>query len=666
MSDVEIRILLIEGRAGEFKLLPGMLSGAAPGTRFMLETVSTLKEGMERTESKRFDVVLLDLNLPDGEGLEALRRFRDSVYDGPVIILSASNEEHLGVEAVRLGAQDYLVKGQVTVPLLTRSIFYAIERWRVEEELKRYRERLEEMVEQRTLELQTANRRLSVEIAERERAQGELAASEEKYRLLVDHAHEAITVEADTVIKFVNPAASELTGLPPERLGGRRFEEFLHPDDRDEILEVYRRRHLGEPVVAPKSFRVLRANGQTRWVELNTVEIKWEGRPASLNFLRDFTDQKMLEEQIVQAQKMDAIGRLAGGIAHDFNNLLMVISGYSEIVRGAVAPNDVTAGALDQIRKAVDRAATLTSQLLSFSRKQPIKPEVVDLNDVIRGAARMLQPLLRREVQLVLALSGGPKPIVADPAQIEQVLINLAANSRDAMPGGGDLRISTRDGASGRPGDWVVLAIEDTGTGMSKETVSHIFEPFFTTKKRGQGTGLGLATVYGIVRQFGGEILVESTPGAGTIFTILFPASAMPLTEPMMSGPGAPSQIGRGRILLVDDEPEVLNVLRRILEDAGYDVTTASRREEALSVVSTIEGSIRAALVDVVMPGMKIGEFVAALRRERPATRLILISGYSGSTEDVSEIAKRADLFLRKPIEGGALLREIGRVVGAS
>ncbi len=359
-----------------------------------------------------------------------------------------------------------------------------------------------------------------------------------------------------------------------------------------------------------------------------------------------------------QAAKMVAIGRLAGGVAHDFNNLLMVISGYNDIIATRVDDDGLVGESSEQIRKAVKRAATLTTQLLSFSRKKLLRPVLVDLNRVIHEATSMLMPIVGNQIRLAFDLEPGLAPTTADPTQLEQALVNLAENARDAMPQGGALTVSTE-----RAGGYVVLRFSDTGCGMDAETLSHVFEPFYTTKRHGGLTGLGLSTVYGIVEQCGGEIRVESTPGRGTIFSLYFPAAEVAAEgSGVREGAGAAAR-GSERLLVVDDEPEVVTVLKEALVSGGYLVATATRRENALELFVSPEERFDMVLVDVVMPGMGVADFIRELRRAKPQAKVALISGYSGGGEEVTALAKTADLFLSKPIERPKLLRELRRVL---
>ncbi len=368
-----------------------------------------------------------------------------------------------------------------------------------------------------------------------------------------------------------------------------------------------------------------------------------------------------------QAQKMEVVGRLAGGIAHDFNNLLAVIIGYTELLQMQLPPGDPARRPADEIHRAADRAAALTHQLLAFSRKQMLAPKLLDLNEVVTRMHRMLRRVIREDIELRLAVAPGPARVRADPSQLEQVIMNLAVNAQDAMPQGGTFSLETgclaldESGAACYadllPGRYLTLVVADTGVGMDLETRRHLFEPFFTTKEVGQGTGLGLATVYGIVKQSGGEIEVESEPDAGTTFRLLFPEAE----DPAAAGPGAgPEPLdGTETILLVDDERMVRELVRRLLQERGYQVLEAAGAEEALGLAAGHPGPVHLLLTDVVMPGLSGPELAVRLTAERPETKVLYMSGYT----DERLMGRAADTpgagFLAKPFTPDDLARKL-------
>ncbi len=386
-------------------------------------------------------------------------------------------------------------------------------------------------------------------IVQRKRDEEALRTSEEKYRQVVENAHDAIFIAQDGLIKFPNSRLAEISGYSVEELTRRPFLEFVHPDDRELVATQHHRRMQGEEVPHTYSFRAVNKWGNTVWAELSAVLLEWEGRPATLNFLRDITLQKKLESQLVHAQKMEAVGTLAGGIAHDFNNILQAVQGYAELLLLSTGEGDPGYRELKEISRAAKRGGELTQQLLTFSRKVESKLQPVDLNQIIEAVRQLLERTIPRMIQIEVHLTGSLHPVEADASQIEQILMNLAVNARDAMPDGGTLRIETKnvlltqDDLQGHsellPGAYVVLAVADSGQGMDPAVLENIFDPFFTTKEVGKGTGLGLAMVYGIVKSHHGHITCVSQPGKGTRFEIFLPAV----------GPDAPAPTARSRDL---------------------------------------------------------------------------------------------------------------------
>ena len=391
-------------------------------------------------------------------------------------------------------------------------------------------------------------------------------------------------------------------------------------------------------------------------------------------FLRDVTSSRHMEDQLRQAQKMEAVGRLAGGIAHDFNNLITVIRGFSELALGELPSDSRMAGDIAQVKSAAERAAELTSRLLTFSRKQVLQPRVVDLASLIAGIEAMLRRVIGEDVDISTACTPDTGRIMADPGQIEQVLMNLAVNARDAMPRGGALRIETSNhAATGHPGsqlpglsagEYVCLRVSDTGHGMDRDTLTRIFEPFFTTKEPGKGTGMGLSTVYGIVSQSGGHIYCTSAPDEGTVFTILFPRLLGPAREAAPSEPTAATAGGTERILLVEDEPAVRHYARRVLEKGGYTVREAPSAERAMDIASRDPG-FSLLLTDVVMPGMGGSDLAARLTALHPSVRTLFISGYTQQALESRGTLSGEVALLRKPFDENALLAAVRRVLDA-
>jgi two-component system cell cycle sensor histidine kinase/response regulator CckA len=398
------------------------------------------------------------------------------------------------------------------------------------------------------------------------------------------------------------------------------------------------------------------------------------GRPTgTVGVARDITERRQLEEQLVQSQKMEAVGRLAGGVAHDFNNMLTTILGYSGIILDQLSPADSLREEIEEIQKAGERAAALTQQLLAFSRKQVIEPSPIDLNAVVSEASKMLRHLIGEDVELVTRLQTGLWTIRADRGQMDQVLINLAVNARDAMPEGGQLRIETRNverrdpyrGSGGTPFSHVLLEVADSGTGMDAETRRRIFEPFFTTKERGKGTGLGLATVYGIVKQSGGDIWVESGPGQGTTFQVYLPRVEASVEPVPKRAPSLPSS-GSETLLLVEDEESVRRLTTRVLESIGYEVLAAADAAEATRIWESSGGRIRLLITDIIMPGRSGPQLAKQLTEKSPGLKVLYISGYTDSAIVDRGALTAGTALLQKPFHPDALAREVRRLLDSA
>jgi two-component system cell cycle sensor histidine kinase/response regulator CckA len=389
----------------------------------------------------------------------------------------------------------------------------------------------------------------------------------------------------------------------------------------------------------------------------------------------DITERRVLENQFRQAQKMEAVGRLAGGVAHDFNNLLMVISGYAEVLLEHTRRNDPLYPKIEAIHQATDRATTLTRQLLAFSRKQLLELKVVDLNLIVEDIKRLLRPLIGENIELQTQLAPDLGRTRADAGQIEQVLMNLVVNSKDAMPNGGKIIIQSanarlnpedvrREYSYIQPGLYVVLSVTDTGEGMDRETQLRIFEPFFTTKEKGKGTGLGLSTVYGIIKQSGGYVLVQSEPGQGTTFRIYLPRVEDAL-EPVGTADTSSSQNGGSEtVLLVEDEESVRQLVRETLESKGYKVLEADNGEAALRIVSNYSDKVDMLITDVVMPGMSGRELSARLCASRPQTKVLYLSGYTEDAIGHEGVVDPDTAFLQKPFTLQMLSRKVREVLG--
>jgi two-component system cell cycle sensor histidine kinase/response regulator CckA len=474
----------------------------------------------------------------------------------------------------------------------------------------------------------------------------------------------------------VNRCLSEFLGYSPEELMATSFMAITHPDDVEQDTREMARLLAGETMKYEREKRYHHKDGHFVMATLTAVLHRDpEGAPKYfISTIADATERIRLEGQLRQGQKMEAIGRLAGGIAHDFNNLLTVIIGYSDLLFDQVAPGTAMAADLGEIRQAAASAAGLTRQLLAFSRKQILQPQVLDLNGIVARMNGLLRRLIGEDISLRTRLTTPLDRVRADPGQIEQIIMNLALNARDAMPQGGTLTIETANAEldaewlsrspEAAAGPYVMLAISDTGIGMDPTVQAHLFEPFFTTKERGQGTGLGLATVYGIVKQSGGSIFVYSEPDRGTVFKIFLPRTEQ-LAESPKAAPPAPRALGTETVLLVEDQPEVRAVTGNTLARQGYNVLAAGSGAEALALAENHRGDIHLLLTDVVMPGMSGRDLAQRLEVLRPAIRVIYTSGYTDDTIVHHEILDPGITFIQKPFTPYALLRTIRGVLDA-
>ena len=509
--------------------------------------------------------------------------------------------------------------------------------------------------------------------AAREKAERAHRESEEKYRLLVENANDAIFIIQDKVILFSNPKTEELLGYEARELAQIPFTEHLHPLDRESI---WGGNGSGEvKILSGRTFRIRNRKGREFWVELNSVSILWEGKLATLNFARDITEQKKLEAQFLQAQKMEAVGRLAGGVAHDFNNLLTVINSHSQLALLELKEWDPLREKFESILKAGERAANLTRQLLAFSRRQVVEMKVIDLNTLLRDLEKMLHRVIGEDIELKTSLGDGLGRVKADPGQIEQAILNLVVNARDAMPSGGKLTIETRNEEvdqelAGRhmglkPGRYVMLSVSDTGVGMSPEVKERMFEPFFTTKEKGKGTGLGLSTVYGAVKQIGGEIWIYSEPGLGTTIKIYLPEVNDPLEAAKRKPGGERMPRGHETILVVEDEDEVRKLVVGILSKQGYKVLDASHGGDALLMLEENREPIHLLLTDVVMPGINGPDFARRMKFVYPDLRVLYMSGYADNVIFQHGILDQAMAFLQKPFTVERLAGKVREVLDA-
>ncbi len=491
----------------------------------------------------------------------------------------------------------------------------------------------------------------------RKRAEEALKESEEKHRTLVDNMQEGVAVIRGGKVLFANPALARMAGMTVEEVVRHGLMDFIAPEDRSAFTERFWRRT--DEVTGPGEYEVrgLHSDGVTRVdLHVQTGRIVYEGKPATLATVRDLTEQKRLEEHLLQSQKMEAVGSLAGGVAHDFNNLLQALLSQAEHLRAYADDPERVKGLGFELAEQINRGASLTRQLLLFSRRETTKRELLDLNDSVRGATSMLRRLVRANIALEIALAPEALAVEADRGQLDQVLMNLTVNASDAMPAGGTLVVRT--GALG--GDRVWLSVEDTGNGIPGAIRERIFEPFFSTKDAGKGTGLGLAVVHGIVTRHGGRIEVESVEGQGAVFKVILPAAGATPVPVAQEAPQRTAElpVGNGeRILVVEDEDAARKALCEILRSLGYEVVAAASGEEA-GVLPAAE-PFDVVLSDLMLPGIGGAQLVVGLQELWPSMKIILMSGYTEDEAVRRGISEGNSRFLQKPFDMGHLAREI-------
>ena len=583
------------------------------------------------------DLLLLDVRLPGLDGFEVCRLVKADpcTLRLPVLQISAAcvtdADWACGLEA---GADNYLIE-PVAAEVLIGTIRQLL--------LRRGRE-----------EALHAAQLASVD---------KLRASEQRYRTLFLHApHGIYTVTMDGEVRTANRALAQIVGVdtPEALLALNASAFFASPADRDAVLAAWQRHDR----VETHETNWLRQDGTPLRVRLTGRRLDEHPSPLFEVFVEDVTEQRRLEAEARQVHKMKAIGQLAAGVAHDFNNLLTAILGYTELMLEQIDADKPIHGDLREVQKAGRSAARLTQQLLAFSRKQTVRIEVLDLHALIAAHREILQRLIGETIRVVVSAGEAPGRIHADPVQLEQVLVNLAVNARDAMPDGGTLTIHTTAVTLSHapfpaavrvtPGAYVCVTVTDTGCGMDADTLTHLFEPFFTTKATGQGTGLGLATVYGIVKQLGGYIWVDSAPGQGTTFTLYFPATEATCTDHPDVEQREPMAMGRERILIVEDEPGVRTLAASVLSRHGYRVLEAESPAAALDIVAASADPIDLVLTDMVMPGMSGPELVRRLQQYGPL-RAVYMSGYA---EDVAtgRLFDTDVVFVAKPFSQAELM----------
>ena len=762
-TSVDLKVLLVEDNPADARLVREMLKDAQRPVA--LTHAPRLRDALEFLRTQGFNAILLDLNLPDSEGMNTFLRARAEALHAPIVVLTGLADEEVAARAVREGAQDYLVKAEVDGPLLYRSIRYAVERQAYDEAIRRsaalYRNLIEGSIQGVMIHvdglIKLANPALAsmlgfeypdellgqpvwpyiapedremaqayqkarregrpapsnfelhlqrrdgaiialecmatsiawdggqatlatvVDMTERKRTEQRLRASEERFRQIAENIKEAfIVVELDGFRPlYLSPMWEEIWGRSLDEAYRQPMSwlHAIHPDDAGVLTETRQAIEQGQPI--SRTFRVVRPDGTIRWVRARAFPVYNSRRELyrEVGLVEDITDLRRTEEQLLQAQKMEAVGRLAGGVAHDFNNLLTAILGYSELVLQDLGPDHSSAADVKEIRAAGQSAENLTRQLLAFSRRQILQPQTLDLNTVLTRVDALLQRIIGEDIELTMKLTAPLARVNADPGQIEQVVLNLAVNARDAMPNGGKLTIETANVVLDREyveqhqdashGPHVMLAVTDTGSGMDTATQQRLFEPFFTTKEPGRGTGLGLATVYGIVTQSRGSIWVYSEVDQGSTFKVYLPVTSEEILAAEPVELSSESLSGTETVLVVEDQIEARAVICETLRRRGYTVIEAINGPDAIVKGAQSDIAIDVMLTDVVMPGMGGRRVADVLRATRPQLKVVYMSGYTDGAIVDHGILEPGVTFVQKPFATETLLRKIRTALDA-
>ena len=630
-----LRVLVVEDAEDDVLLLVRELErgGYAPS----YEQVTTADAMTAALDRQTWDLVIGDHSMPRFSGISALALLRQRGLDVPFICLSGTITEEVAVAAMKAGASDYVTKGQMgrLVPAIDRELREAAGR----------------------------------------QARREAEAAVRDAATLVEHAPVGIyrATPAGRILS-ANPALARMLGY--QSVGevlelDLRRDVYADPAERQRLIErdTYTDREYDDVEATWK-----RKDGALLTVQLSVRAVRREGRVEYYEtIVRDVSEQRRLQAQLIQSVKMEAVGRLAGGVAHDFNNLLTAILGSAELMLESLPAQDPLRIEAEEVLLAATRAADLTHQLLAFSRQQVLAPKILDVNDVVESMTRLLQRLIGEDIDLRTALAPDVGTVRADAGQLEQVIVNLVVNARDAMPQGGTLTIETANaeidpdyaqehGVATAAGPCVMVAVTDTGAGMDARTQARLFEPFFTTKATGKGTGLGLATVYGIVKQSGGFVWVYSELGQGTTFKVYLPM-VEGLAEPVRPPQEPASLRGTETVLVVEDQDEVRGLIRKVLESRGYTVLVAAAGANALTMAAEHDGEIQLLVTDVIMPKMSGPEVAKGLTQQRPGIKVLYVSGYTDNAIVHRGVLAPDVAFLQKPFTPDALARKVRAVL---
>ena len=644
VAQIPLRILLVGEREEDFFLVREILERNRPTLPTELEQARSIEDARVLLQQKPYGLVLFEYETGDAESIQLVAEFLHAGVSIPFILLTEDADEKTVAEIIESGTWNCVAKSQLDGATLVRTIRHTLALHSLQQEQQSAQELL---------------RKLSHAVEQ--------------------SADTVLITDREGRIQYVNPAFEKLTGYAREESCGKTPRILKSGEQGPETYQ-----EMWKTLLAGQVYRGIlvnrKKNGDLYYVEESISPVR-DGNGEITHFIsngRDLTERLRLEAQLVQAQKMDAIGRLAGGIAHDFNNLLTIITSYSELALDAAPQESPLEDKLQEILLAARRAAELTRQLLAFSRKQPQALRVVEVNQVVSNIAKMLPRLIGEDIKFNFVPGNRLGQVRIDPVQLEQVLMNLAANARDAMPQGGHLSIETSDVhltgdyIHGKPaviplGRYTLITVTDNGCGIPREDLPHIFEPFYSTKPSGKGTGLGLATVYGVVKQNHGFVWVYSEPGSGTVFKIYFPCvsghHAVRENEPVRS---EPVPRGTETILLVEDESAVRDATGEFLRLQGYQVIEAEDGLAALASAKKHTGTIDLLVTDVVMPNMSGGELAKEFTQLRPGTKFLFVSGYPGKTILDHKVVDLETNFLQKPYTLKQLSQKVRAALGHS
>jgi two-component system, cell cycle sensor histidine kinase and response regulator CckA len=665
----------------------GESPGASSPTQFEVDSACQGQEGLLLVKKALeaglpYALAFVDVRMPPGwDGVETTQRILEIDPDLQIVLCTAHADFSWEEMFRKLGHRDgLLILKKPFESIEALQLAHALtEKWWLRQQSRGKMAELECRVADRTRELQQSNHGLQAEIVERTRTENTLRESDEKFHQLADNITDAFWIRSPDLseVYYISPAFERIWGRTTESLyaNPQQWADFILPEDRPRVLAAFAALTGGASGL-DLEYRIVRPGGEHRWVHVRSFQVR-DGADKlirHIGIVTDITERKRLQDQLIQSQKLEIVGRLAGGIAHEFNSPMTVIIGQSDLLLDELPPGNSWSTNAIEIRQAAERTAILTRQLLAYGRKQMLRPEILNLNSVLAGLESTLRQLMGPGVDVRLAPAAGLRPLKADAGQIEEVIMNLAMNADDAMPKGGKLIVETanvtldREYVSRFPelktGDYVLLAITDTGTGMSEEVKAHLFEPFFTTKAVGEGTGLGLSTCYGIVRQSGGHISVDSELARGTTFKIYLP-QVEPQTE-IPPQPLAPLELPHGTetILLVEGDPALREMAAALLKRLGYTVLAAANGNEALSLKRQHDsGPIDLLLTDIVMAGMSGKELADRVRALDPHARILFTSAYAENAIANQGVLNPGVAFLTKPFTPSTLAHKLREVL---